>query len=387
MNKYLHLPKKPYLLGLALVVLLNACSSAPDAQPAKPPRAPTSGEVILDANSPKKAYVKVAALALEQHPLLQPLAGKIVYDESLTSRISSPVAGRVINTPLALGSPVQPGTTLLELSSPDVADAEAAYIKADADLVLANNILQRQQQLYEGKAIALKDLELAQDGYHTAQSELQRALNRLKNLHINPHQSDGRFALRANLPGIVVERSVNPGMEVRPDLDTPLFVISDIKKLTVLMEVYEVNIGKIKPGQKLSVTVPAYPDQEFAATVRYIGQVLDENTRTVQVRCDLPNSDGRLLPGMYATITIKSAPDDQAILIPLTAIFTEDDADYVFVEIAENHYKQRAVEIGLRLKDKAVISSGLQPNERLVTEGALMLRTEEEVETDVKTAQ
>ena len=375
----LHLKIIPTWLSLAL---LSACSSAPDT-PAPSPLPPANkGEIILAADSPKKAYVKVARLSLEQHPLLEPLPGKIVYNESVTSRISSPVAGRVISPPATLGAQVQTGAILLELNSPDVADAEAAYAKADADFILAKNALQRQQELYAGKAVSQKDLELAQDGFNSSKSELQRSVDRLKNLHINPNESDGRFPLRTTLPGVVVERTVNPGMEVRPDRDTPLFVISDLKKLTLLMEVFEVNLGKIKIGQKLSVTVPAYPGEIFPAVVQYIGQVLDENTRTVQVRCDLPNPDNRLLPGMYATITVESNLDDLAIIIPLTAVFTEGDADYVFVEIDANHYKQRAVEIGLRLKDKAVIAKGLQADERLVTEGALMLRTEEEVESD-----
>jgi membrane fusion protein, heavy metal efflux system len=116
--------------------------------------------------------------------------------------------------------------------------------------------------------------------------------------------------------------------------------------------------------------------------VKYIGQVLDENTRTVQVRGELPNPDGRLLPGMYATITVESDPSDQAIMIPLTAVFTEDDDDYVFIALDDNHFKQRPVKIALRLKDKAVITQGLQASDKLVTEGALMLRAEEEVETD-----
>jgi cobalt-zinc-cadmium efflux system membrane fusion protein len=145
---------------------------------------------------------------------------------------------------------------------------------------------------------------------------------------------------------------------------------------------FEVNIGKIRLGQKLSISVPAYPGELFPATVQYIGQVLDENTRTVQVRCELLNADGRLLPGMYATITVESETGDRAFVIPLTAVFTEGDADYVFIALDDNHYQQRPVEIGLRLKDKAVITGGLQPNEQLVTEGALTLRAEEEVETD-----
>jgi membrane fusion protein, heavy metal efflux system len=337
--------------------------------------------VYLTPDSPKKAYVKTARLSLTQHHMLEPLAGKIIYNERVTSRISSPVAGRVIDAPVALGTQVKTGTILLELDSPEVAAAEADYDKAQADLTLAGKGFKRQQELYAGKAVPLKELERAQDDFNAARSEVRRTQDRLLNLHLSKQQSDGRFALRSPVPGVVVERNVNPGMEVRPDREAPLFVVSNLKKLTVLMEVFEVNLSKIRIGQKLSIAVPAYPAEIFPATVQYIDQVLDEKTRTVEVRCDLPNPDGRLLPGMYATITVESDPGDRAFVIPLTAVFTEGDADYVFIALDGNHYHQRPVEIALRLKDKAVITGGLQPNEQLVTEGALMLRAEEEVET------
>ena len=374
--------KIPFLCSLLVTVLLSACSDPVDKTKEIIKIAPIPGEVFLAEDSPKKAYIKTATLTLSQHPLLEPLVGKISYDEKLTSRISSPVAGRVIATPINLGTPVQIGATLLELDSPDVASAEADYSAAEADYTLAQKAWTRQQELYAGKAISQKELEQAQDAVNDARSALQRAQQRLKNLHINTGLSDGRFSLRSPVSGIVVERNVNPGMEVRSDLDKPLYVVSDLKKLTLLMEVFEANLSKIKLGQKLSVSVPAYPGVVFPASVQYIAQILDENTRTVQVRCDLPNPDGRLLPGMYATLTVDSDPGDQAIVIPLTAVFTEGDSDYVFVALEDHHYKQRAVKIGLRLKDKAVITEGLQPDEQLVTEGALMLRTEEEVETD-----
>jgi cobalt-zinc-cadmium efflux system membrane fusion protein len=383
MNKQMfHQRKKQFLCGLLVTVILTACSDSSEKTKPVPPPLKVKGEVYLAPDSPKKTYVKTANLSLTQHPLLEPLTGKITYNESVTSRISSPVAGRVIATPVVLGNQVQAGSTLLELDSPDVAAAEADYAKAQADLTLASKGFNRQRELYAGKAVSQKDLEQAQDNFNEARSEVQRAQDRLKNLHINAGKSDGRFALRSTIPGVVVERNVNPGMEVRPDRDAPLFVVSDIKKLTLLMAVFEVNLGKIRLGQKLSISVPAYPGELFAATVQYIGQVLDEKTRTVQVRCELSNLDGRLLPGMYATITVESDPGDRAFVIPLTAVFTEGDADYVFIALDNNHYQQRPVEIGLRLKDKAIITKGLQPNEQLVTEGALMLRAEEEVETD-----
>jgi cobalt-zinc-cadmium efflux system membrane fusion protein len=377
-----HQRKKHFLCGLLVMAMVTACSDSSEKTKPEPQPPIAPGEVYLSPDSPKKAYVKTASLSLTQHPLLEPLVGKISYNESVTSRISSPVAGRVIAIPLALGAQVQTGSILLELDSPDVAAAEADYAKARADLTLANKSLNRQRELYAGKVTSQKDLERAQDDFNLTRSDVQRAQDRLKNLHISPGKSDGRFALRSPVPGVVVERNVNPGMEVRPDYNTPLFVVSNIKKLTLLMEVFEVNIGKIRLGQKLSVSVPAYPGELFPATVQYIGQVLDEKSRTIQVRCDLPNADSRLLPGMYATITVDSNPRDLAIVIPLTAVFTEGDADFVFIALDDNHYQQRPVEIGLRLKDKAVVTGGLKPGEQLVTEGALTLRAEEQVEAD-----
>ena len=374
-------PNKLIYCLILTTVLISACSDSSD----KPAVAETlqqiPGEVHLAANSPKKSYIKTAKLNLTTHPLMEPLTGKITYNESVTSRISSPVAGRVISNPIAIGSVISAGTNLLELDSPDVADAEADFAKAQADLFLAKQNTIRQQELFAGKATSQKELERAQDDFNDASSEVQRAKDRLKNLHIDSNQNDGHFKLRAPIAGVVVEKEVNLGLEVRPDRDTPLFVISDTKKLTLLMALFEVNLTKVKLGQQLAVSVPAYPNQTFTATVTYISQVLDEKTRSIQVRCDLPNPDKLLLPGMYATINVESEPNDKAIIIPLTAVFTEGDADYVFIALDENNFKQQKVEIALRLKDKAVISVGLSENDLLVTDGALTLRSEEEVET------
>lgn len=366
------------LLLSAISLLLGCSESPPPPPPAANPQVPP-GEVLLAPDSPKNAYVKTAPLVLTQHPLLPPLAGKVTYNENQTARVSSPIAGRVVGMPIALGAQVKVGDTLLKLNSPDAAAAEADFVKAQADVTLATRAFKRQQELFEGKAISQKELEQAQDNLTTSRSELHRASNRLKNLQLAGRQEDGLFEVHSPLAGIVTERNVTPGMEVRAELDAPLFVVSDIKKLTVLLEVFEVNLSKIKTGQHLTISVPAYPGETFPATVQYIGQVLDEATRSVQVRCELPNPDGRLFPGMYASINVDSEADDLGIMVPLTAVFTEDEANYVFIKLGDHHYQQRRVELGLRLKDQAVVKSGLTAGELLVTDGALMLRAEEVV--------
>lgn len=359
---------------------MTACSAdSPESEESTVTRKTAPGEILLASDSPKKAYIKTNVLTLIPRPLLEPLVGKITLDESLTSRISSPVAGRVISAPVTLGELVKEGTSLLELSSPDVASAEADYAKAQANLSLANRDYNRQKQLYEGKAAPRKDFELAQEVLNQTQSEAKRTLIRLQNLRVDTKRNDGRFDLRSPISGVVLERNVNVGMEVRPDLANPLYVISDIKKLSLLLEIFEVNLPKIKQSQNILISVEAYPDDTFPAIVKYIGQKLDEETRAIIVRCELPNPEGKLLPGMYATVMVQSEPDDQAIVIPLTAVFTEDESDFVFVKLDDDHYRKQQIKLGLRLKDRAVVEAGLAPGQTLVYDGALMLRAEEPI--------
>ena len=372
---------KKILAAFYVLSILLACShEAENNAPQKSGAASAKDIITLAADSPKKSYIKTVSLELTQRPLLEPLAGKVVLNENLTSRITSPVAGRVLGKPAGLGENVKAGTPLLLLDSPDVAAAEADYAKAQADLALSMRAYARQQELYAGKAISRKELEQAQDVLAQDRSEAQRAKERLRNLRISPNNNDGRFALQSPISGTIVERHVNPGIEVRPDLPEPLFVISDFTNLALVMEIFEVNLPYIKLGQNVMLTVPAYPGRRFPATVKYIGQELDEDTRTVLVRCDLPNREGKLLPGMYATVELQSDAYDQALVIPLTAVFTEDDTDYVFIALDNNRYKKLPIKLGLRLKDRAVVAGGLEPGQTLVSEGALMLRTEETVE-------
>jgi cobalt-zinc-cadmium efflux system membrane fusion protein len=371
-------------LALALGLLLTACGPADPAE--KKPKAPQlpPGEVILKADSPKRAYIKESLLQLSPRPLMEPVAGKVVYDETRTARISSPIAGRVVSSLAPLGTKVKEGSALIELDSPDLGTARAEYAKALADLRLAEKAYERSKTLYEGRVIARKDLEQAKSDLARTQSEVQRTRQHLLNLRINGNDNGpyNRFVLRAPIAGILTERNVNPGMEVRPDLQAPLYVVSDLSGLWVLIDVFEKDLGLIRVGQQVQVRVPAYPGQSFPATVEYIGQMVDESTRTVKVRCVIQNPDGKLLPAMYATVDVQSRPEDQAIVVPLTALFTEGESDRVFVALDVGHYRKREVKVGLHLKDRAVIESGLQAGETLVTEGALMLRTEEAPEEE-----
>lgn len=370
------------LLGLSLL----ACQPQ-DKEPQHKGAALPKDEVMLSQNSPKRAYIKEAFVESVRRPLMDPVTGTLTYDETRTARVSSPIAGRVTGAISALGTRVHAGDALAELDSPELGQAQSDYAGALADLNLADRAFLRMQELYENGIAPRKDQEQAQDNVTRARSEAERARLKLVNLGVRTGRTDNRFALHAPIVGVITERNINPGMEVRSDLTVPLFVISDLSSLWVQMSVFEKDIGLIHVGAQVLVSVPAYPGEVFTATVSYISQVVEDATRTVKVRCMLPNPDNRLLPAMYAAIEVQSDPNDKAIVVPLTALFTEDESDWLFVAIGDGHYQKRPVKAGLRLKDKAVIVQGLNPGERLVIDGALLLRTEEDAEQDAGATQ
>ncbi len=365
--------------GLLCLSLL-ACQQQNNSEPQHTAVLPPADEVILRPESPKRQYIGEAVIELVQRPLMDPVTGKITYDEIRTARVSSPIAGRVIGDIAPLGAPVRKGDTLAVLDSPDLGEAQSAYAAAVADLNLAERNFQRIQELYENGIAPRKEHEQAEDNLTRTRSEAERARLKLANLGARPGRMDNRFSLRASIPGTVTERNINPGMEVRPDLVAPLFVISDLQQLWVQMDIFEKDIGQIHIGTKIVLKVPAYSGRNFNATVSYISQVVDESSRTVKVRCILPNEDGRLLPSMFAAIDVQSDAGDLAIVVPLTALFTENESDWAYVNIGDYHYRRRPVKVGLRLKDRAVILEGLKPGERLVVHGALLLRTEQDTE-------
>ena len=218
------------LVGLFSLTLL-ACQSEDNKPKTAAAVAPRKNEVILAADSPKRAYIKENVVELVQRPLMDPLSGEITYNEIYTARVSSPIAGRVIGSFANLGTRVHVGDTLAQLDSPELGQAQSDAADAQADLHLAERAFQRQQELYAHGIVPRKDYEQTQDNVVRARSEAERARLKLANLGVHNARTDNRFALHAPIAGVITERTINPGMEVRADLAAPLFVISDLSNL------------------------------------------------------------------------------------------------------------------------------------------------------------
>jgi len=331
-------------------------------------------ELRFAAGAPQLAYLRIEPVVKLPVPLLEPLNGRIAYDEDHTARISTPVAGRVLKIAVQAGDRVAAGQPLLWLDSPEYAQALADLRRADSDARTKQAALSRAQTLFNGGVLARKDLEGTENDSQAAHAEAERARSRFHNL--NPDFSmTGGFALRAPLSGIVTERQANPGSEARPDAPAPLFVISDPTHLWAVAELPEKDLDKVRVSQQVAIEVDAYPGQRFSGRVRGIGDVLDPVTRRVIVRCQVDNPERRLKPEMFAHIVPEST-EQRLPQVPNAALVSEGLHTFVFVETSPGIIQKRAIELAYRGHEVSFASAGLDAGERLVVSGALLLNAE-----------
>jgi len=310
-------------------------------------------------------------------PLAEPLNGRVTFNEASTARVSSPISGRIVALKVQAGDAVKAGDELAVLDSPDLAAAVADLRKAEADEARKRFALDRAVALYEGQVLAKKDLESAQADFAQARAETARASLRLRNLA--PGGSAGeesRYVLRAPISGVVADRQANPGMEVRPDLPNPLYVITDPAKLWVLIDLPESDLPKVAPGQPVSVEVDAWRGERFRARIDRIGMVVDPATRRVPVRCAVANPQGKLKPEMYARVTLLADENRTAVRVPNTALVTEGLYSYVFVERSEGVFARRRVGLAVQDRDYSYLESGIDAGERIVVAGSVLLNSE-----------
>lgn len=359
-----------FILCAIGVCLASAMAAEKNARvPAQP-----ANQIVLTPGSPQLNSLKIEPVTEIPVPVTEPLNGKIVFDENRTARVYSPVAGRALNIQAQIGEAVKAGQPLLVMDSPDVGAAVADVRKAQADLGLKQQALERSRMLVEGGVLARKDMEVAQADCASARAEHERAMARLKNLRVSTGASD-RYVVRSPIAGVVVDRKVNPGSEVRPDAADPLFLITDPSHVWASIDLPERDLSRISQGQKLSVQVDAYPDEVFDGEIKTIGIMVDPTTRRIPVRC-LLDSKGKLKPEMYARITPLDTSQHRVIRVPNSALITEGLYSYVFVEEQPLHFSKRKVVLDLQRREYATVKTGLNPGERIVTSGAILLNSD-----------
>jgi len=347
-------------------------------EPAAPAAAPKARDTLRFASgAPQLSMLRITEAPLMAVPLAEPLNARIVYDESRTARISSPVAGRIVELRKQIGDPVAAGEILAYVDAPELGAALADRAKAQSDERRKALALARAKELFTAEVLPRKELEAAEADAVQAGAESARTALRLANL--NPRHAvlvGERMPLASPLAGIVTERRANPGMEARADLADPLFVVSDLGSLQVAIDLPETVLNKLMPRQPVAVEVDAFPGRTFRGRLERVSPVVDPALRRVQARASVENFQGWLRPEMYARVTLLPSEDRNAVRVPNGALVTEGLQHFVFVELEPGALVRRKVELAQQDREFSYVSGGLARNERIVTSGALLLQSE-----------
>jgi cobalt-zinc-cadmium efflux system membrane fusion protein len=378
-------PSFPIVLILGSSVLLSACHSPGATPPAADPPATarsaeaTPADLVMDDAGLKAIKIET----LTEQPVARTLtvAGKIQFDEDRLAHIIAPLAGQVVDLRVKVGDLVQKGQALLAINSREATAAIGEHVESHKDLELAEKTAAMTQDLFDHQAASKIALQQAQSDLAKATSRVARNEQTLRVLGLQSEADidrfDGRVPVLSPIRGVVIDRHVTDGVFVQSD-STPMITVADLSTVWVVGDVFERDLSLVMDSDSTVITTTAFPGERFAGRVNYISDVIDPMTRTAKVRVSVPNPRGRLKPEMFASIALGVGAPGAVLTVPAQAVFTENGRSWVYVATAPGHFVRRLVDIDQDEGAQKRVRSGLRAGDRVVTDGGLLLREEEE---------
>jgi len=322
--------------------------------------------------------------------------GKVAVDEDRSTPVFSPYAGRVTKLLARPGDSVTQGQPLFTIEAADTVQAQNDYIAATTALNKAKSALdlaqiqdKRAKDLFEGKAVPLKDYQQTQANLIQAQNDLRSSETALeasrKKLFILGFTDETILAFRGRgtinpevtifspISGTVVQRKIGPGQYVNAGASDPVFVIGDLSTVWLIAFVRESDAAVVSVGQEISVNVMALPGRPLSARINYVSAAIDPATRRLLVRAIIDNKAGLLKPEMFANVTIYSPGDHPAPAVPKQALIYEGDQVRVWVAHDDKSVELRQIKTGLVNGDLVEVDGNLKAGEQIVTRGSLFI--------------
>jgi len=364
------------LLAVLLLLSLAGCKKA-EADPAQgaPPNpnvVPFADAALFSVEHPEQFPLATAT----QHPTTSELVvtGTVTPDVSRNVPVASLASGRVTAIHARLGDTVQKGQLLLTVRSDDVSGGYSNYRMAVADEILARTQYERSKDLYDHGAIALNDLQVAQDTADKAKIAVETLGEHIRLLGNDPDKPVFMVDIFAPASGVLTDQQVTTGSLVQA-YNTPYpFTISDLSFAWVVCDVYENDLANVRLGDTAEIRLNAYPDRMFKGRVSNIGAILDPNLRTAKVRIEVQNP-GIMRLGMFVRATFHGQTTEVHTIVPASAILHMHDRDFVYVPAPGNKFRRLEVVSGDVLPNDTSlqeIKSGLQPGQQVVTNSLVL---------------
>jgi cobalt-zinc-cadmium efflux system membrane fusion protein len=362
-------------------------------------RAKDSAPVTLDVEPEIQRAAGLADQAVERRAVAETIqtTGVVGPDETRLARIRPLAEGRVSRVLVRAGDRVTTDQSLLLYDSITAGDlisqyqaalATSARTQAEADV--ARRSLERADNLVEIGAVAKGERDRRAAEHQRALAEVNATKAAVTNLEQKllrlgvsreelgragrgDAMTTSRSAVSAPFAGVITEVHSAPGEVIAPDRE--LFVLADLSQVWIQSDVYQKDVANVRVGQEAAIAINSYPGSTFTGRVTYVSNVLDPTTRTAKVRVEVPNRDGRLKIQMYASVALPVGATHEALLVPARAIQEIDAVPSVFVRVDEDKFQLRPVRTGAAIGDLVEVLEGLKADERVVTDGALMLKS------------
>ena len=387
LNKYWKLAILILIIGVGVVIFKLSTKKAPD-------QVKEAKEV--DASIPR---IKIPDDILKTHPLSYVkvrergfyeeiiLPGKVSYDLENLANVGSRVTGRITDVYVKEGDQVRRGSPLAVISSVDLGNAQANYLKAKAKLEALKLNVERYRELFDKKIISAREFEVANMEYKTVKTEMETSYNALEIYGLNKSeissldsagQKQHNLILRSPIDGTITDRKAVNGQAVV--LEENLFVVANLRKLWIILDVYEKDLYSVKMGAEAQVFTLGEKPETVKAVVAHVSEVIDQVKHTAEIRLEVNNASFKLKPGQTVSAKVQGLISEsksrKIMVVPSVAVHKIEGKSVVFIAHPDGTFEAKEVATGEAIDDDIEIKSGVSIDANIVSEGSFVIKSE-----------
>ncbi len=362
---------KKIILALSLVVLCSCGSKTGGTENIETNTFQIEGnQITLSENSPILNKISIEAVNSSDYQATFTTSGIVRAIPTNYAEIASPFAGRIVKSFVRLGQKVTLGSPIFEISSPSFFETGKVYCQAKQEMELALKSLNREKDLLANNVGVAKEVEEAEVNYELKMKDYENAFAAIKVFQIDPDKMTlGQpLIVRSPIAGEVVKNNIIIGQYIKEDAE-PLALVADLSKVWVVAHVKEKDICLIQHLSNVQIHLTSMPNETIEGKIYHISELLEEDTRAVEVIIECNNPERKLKPFMYGTVKLTDVPT-KAFVIPNSAVLQSEESTYVLVSEGANKFRKSDILIASANEKETVIISGLNDGDKIVTEGA-----------------
>lgn len=299
------------------------------------------------------------------------LNGRVTFNQEQVARVFPIFGGTVTEVSAEIGDHVRKGDILAVIRSGEVADYEKQKKEAEQQLIIARRNLQSVQDMFASGMASERDVLQARQELSNAEAEEKRITEIFSIYHL---AGKSLYIVKAPVSGFIVEKNINKEMQIRSDQNDEMFVISGLENVWVMADVYESDISKVHENAPVRITTLAYPGKEFTGKIDKVYNMLNDESKTMNVRVKLTNENYLLKPGMFTNVSVISRSSDKQLpRIDSHALVFENGKNFVVTVDAAGKLAVKEVEVYRQLSKECYLSSGVQEGDRILNKNVLLV--------------